>query len=258
VEGLVQDETRAPVAGALVTVADRDEARARDEGTGGALSRADGRFRIDGLSPGPVTLVARKGSLVAETELDVPSSDETSEAVLTLRGKGTIVGALRGADGRPMTGEVQAGGTLAATDTQGHYRLDGIVPGPTTLLALFENNASATRQVAVEAGQTVRVDFDLAAGATLQITVAGQPTGEVHVLRTDVGAPAASAGLSDRQTAEIVRGEGVVKGLPGGRYTVVFMNELLVAEGIVEVPPQGTASIALAPKSIDETRILPP
>ena len=258
VEGTVQDEKGAPVAGAMVSVADRDDARARDDAAPQAISRSDGRFRLEGLSSGPTTLVGRKAAAVGEAELDLSPGAERSDAVLTLRAQGAIEGVLRSVDGRPLTGEVQAGGVTAPTDAQGRYRLEGVVPGPTTVLAFLENDASATRQVTVEAGQTTHLDIDLAVGSTLRISVLGQLTGAVHVLQVDGVGSAAASGLAGSQTAEVVRGAGVVTGLPGGQYRVLFANEHWVAEGGVDVPTQGSASVALTPRPLQETRILPP
>jgi protocatechuate 3,4-dioxygenase beta subunit len=249
-EGIVQDEAGAPVAGALVTAQDRGELGARDEGAAGAVSRTDGRFRLEGLAPGHIALTARRGSLVTEAEVEVPDAEGAPAAVLTLQSTGAIEGALRGPEGRPMIGEVQVGDASASTDSAGRYHLGGLVPGPTGVLALFEGGGSAARMVAVEAGKTARLDFDFAAGGTLRIAVAGGASGKVHLLR-------AGPGATDRRIAEVVRGEAAVAGLPGGRYSVFFMSERSMADGIVDVPAQGLAHLALSPRPVDEAQSSP-
>lgn len=250
IEGVVQDESGAPVAGAVVTALDRGDPAARDEESGGVVSRTDGRFRIEGLAPGRVALAARRGNLVAEAEVEVAADEATSAAVLTLQSTGAVEGVLRGPEGRPLTGEVLAGGASAAADSAGRYRIAGLAPGSTGVLALFEGGGSAARLVAIEAGKTARLDFDFAAGATLQIAVGGGASGKVHLLRADPGA-------TDRRSAEVVHGEASVAGLPAGRYSVLFTSEGAAADGIVDVPAQGIAQIALSPRPVEAARPAP-
>ncbi len=258
VEGTVQDENGAPLAGAMVIASSRDDTRPRDEAAPQAISRPDGRFRLEGLPSGPSTLVGRKGPRIGEVELDLSPDAENRNAVLALLAQGAIEGALRSADGRLLTGEVQAGRIRAPTDAQGRYRLEGVVPGLTTVLAFLENDASTTRLVTVEAGQTAHLDIDLSAGATLRISVAEQVTGAAHVRWVDGVRSTTERGLAGNQTVEVMRGEGLVTGLPGGHYRVLFANEHWVAEGGVEVPSQGRATVTLTPRPLQETRILPP
>jgi protocatechuate 3,4-dioxygenase beta subunit len=213
IEGTVRDEAGNPVAGAAVMVADREELlAAQDEVAARSVSGADGRFRLDGFGSGAVTLVARRGSLVAEETVLLDDASLT-DVVLTVQGKGSIEGLVRGPDGKPVVAEVHTRSASTTSDAQGRYRLDALVPGSYLVLAVLESDSyrSSSREVQVRSGEATRLDFDLNAGATLRVTVQGAATGSLHLVRMDGGS---LTSLRAAQTAAVSNGLATVSGCP--------------------------------------------
>jgi protocatechuate 3,4-dioxygenase beta subunit len=86
------------------------------------------------------------------------------------QGKAAITGVVTGSDGKPLAqvavlivGDSPPHRDIAAaTDSQGRYRLDGLLPGRYSILANASGYPTATRQVEAAAGQVARLDFRLA------------------------------------------------------------------------------------------------
>ncbi|HEY3452159.1 MAG TPA: carboxypeptidase-like regulatory domain-containing protein [Myxococcales bacterium] len=255
IEGTISDEAGNPVAGAAVMVADREELlAAQDEAAARSVSAANGRFRLDGFGSGAVTLVARRGNLVAE-ETVLLDDENLTDVVLTLKGKGSIEGLVRGPDGKPVIAEVHNRSASTTSDAQGRYRLDALVPGSYLVLAVLEADSyrSSSREVQVKSGEATRLDFDLNVGATLKVTVPGATTGMLHLARLN------SVSLSSLpQTAGVIQGQATVAGLPEGHYGVYFYgqgatgHEDLSADGNVDVPASGEVQLTLTPRVLGE------
>lgn len=254
IAGTVRDEAGNPVAGAAVMVADREELlAAQDEAAARSVSGADGRFRLAGFGAGAVTLVARRGSLVAEETVLLDEGD-LADVVLTLRGKGSIEGVVRGPDGKPAIAEVHTRSASTTSDAQGRYRLDALVPGSYLVLAVLEADSyrSTSREVQVKSGEATHLDFDLNTGATLRVAVQGATTGMLHLTRAGGGM------LPGGQTALVSGGQATLAGLAEGRYNVLFYGqgasgrEDLSAEGDVDVPASGEVKLELAPRVLGE------
>ncbi|MGC4114416.1 MAG: carboxypeptidase regulatory-like domain-containing protein [Myxococcales bacterium] len=256
VEGVVKDEAGNPVAGAAVMVADREELlAAQDETAARSVSAANGRFRLDGFGSGAVTLMARRGNLVAE-ETVLLDEESLTDVVLTVKGKGSIEGLVRGPDGKPVIAEVHSRSASTTSDAQGRYRLDALVPGSYLVLVVLESDSyrSASREVQVKSGEAARLDFDLNAGATLRVAVQGAANGSLHLVRTDGGS---LTSLRPTQTAAVNNGQAVVPGLPEGRYSVLFYgqgagHEDVMAEGAVDVPASGEVALTMSPRVMSE------
>ncbi len=118
-----------------------------------AKSSEQGAFRLDGLSPGDLTLVATLEGF-AESE---PRSFELSEGVepvpveLVLRRGATVTGQVYGDDGQPDVGApvlFQVTGTVdirqAGTDAEGKFRLDGLKPGTWQATAMPDEDTMAS------------------------------------------------------------------------------------------------------------------
>jgi hypothetical protein len=194
-----------------------------------------------------VTLVARRGNQVAERTVML-EGESLSEVVLTLQGKGSIEGMIRGGDGAPVVAEIHARGFSTTSDALGRYRLDGLVPGTYLVLAVLDSDTfrSSAKEAQVRAGEASRLDFDLGSGGSLRVTVQGATTGALHLLRSD-GAPV--SGARGAQTTLVSGGQATLTGLQEGRYTVLFWGqgagEDVAAEGTAEVPAAGIAQLTL-------------
>lgn len=248
VEGLVVDRRGEPVAGALVSLNGSDSG-ARDEQPASTVSRADGTFRIDGLSPGPVTLVARRAGALGETSLRIPPDADVRGARIELSASSAIAGTIRDAGGRGVFAEIHTRNLSSNSDAQGRYRIDGLSAGSHLVIFMFDSDGfrALTRQVEVSEGETVRLDVDLSGGATLRVLVEGAATGMVHLMKAGPSGKVEADDLSSLQTGQVVDGETLFAGLTGGLYTAVFYDEggQLSAHGVVDLRDGASASLTL-------------
>jgi hypothetical protein len=133
---------------------------------------ATGSYRIDGLTPGPVSVRAidqarLEQGTVATTV--VPGVEITANLIL-FGGTGTVTGVVLDADGHPVAG-VQVGGglSIATTDANGQFTLADVPIGQRTLTALDparQLTGSATINLAGP-GEILTVQVSLEARATL-------------------------------------------------------------------------------------------
>jgi hypothetical protein len=248
VEGTVVDSRANPVAGALVSLNGSDPG-ARDEQPSSAVSRADGTFRVEGLSPGPVTLVARRGNALGEASVRVPADADVRGARIELSAAGAIEGTIRDSSGRGVFAEIHTRNLSSQSDAQGRYRIDGLPAGSHLVIFMFDSEGlrALTRQVEVSEGETVRLDVDLSGGATLRVTVEGATTGIVHLMKAGPSGQVEADDLSSLQTGQVVEGATAFAGLQGGLYTAVFYGESgeLTAHGVVDVREGSAASLTL-------------
>jgi len=103
-------------------------------------------------------------------------------ASLFAQGGGTITGRVTGADtNQPIasaTVSVEGSSLRAVTDGQGRYTIRSVPAGNYTVSASTLGRESARRQITVAAGQTVTLDFTLAARAIALEGIVASATGE--------------------------------------------------------------------------------
>jgi hypothetical protein len=257
VEGeAVEAATRAPVAGAEVALLAHETvavaARTR--------SGADGRFRLDGLAPGPYDLRAtargRSPALLAGVTV---SPGQRFRARLSLPGTGAVEGVVRADPGGPLAGaRVRAvrrdGGppgdapVEARTDFDGRYRIEALAVGRVELLAHQEGVAvGQSRAVEVAEGRIERVDFLLPETGVL----AGRASGAAPVLviatpmRAGPGAAQAARVLADASgdfRVALPAGEYRVSAVPAGGDPA----DLGAAPAFATVRPGGVTRLRLA------------
>jgi RNA polymerase sigma factor (sigma-70 family) len=177
IAGRVVDAVGKPVPGARVRL---------DEDAASSLSGSDGRYRLEGVSPGHHT-VTGEATNHSPARATVALDRADAEAVdLTLGLESTIDGRVLGRDGAPVArasvtalvvradalSEVVTSAAVARTDDRGRFHLGGLGSGGARVEA---EQAEAGRGVAgpfaLEAGQTRTVDVRLGRGGMIRGTV---------------------------------------------------------------------------------------
>ena len=189
---VVRRDTNEPLAGAIVGAT----ARWSDA----VVSDRDGRFLVNGLAPGPVTLLVTHAEF-APAELSLVVGEEPPDAIVIELSRGaTIEGAVTRLGQLPVQGVTllamrPAGGELdsTATDADGFYRFARMPAGTVMLVrrgggGRFEDEE--TRAVHVADGETKRVDFELGGLVHGLVTLDGLPQPGIRIALGRVVAPA--------------------------------------------------------------------
>ncbi len=206
VTGVVTDSSSSePIAGATVTVNDAYKTQSVQTGL-------SGEFRIEDVSPGPITIAFLKDAYhplsstasIGQGEtlvVNAPLVKILTGAVLT--GKVTI----------EETGQLVAGATVIVTDSSrtqsvltgadGSYTISEIVPGEAQAGASY-GGLSANQQISMPSAQTYSLDFSLRSAASLKGVITDAIT----------GLPLAGAAISVAHAA----GTSAVQTLDDGTY----------------------------------------
>jgi protocatechuate 3,4-dioxygenase beta subunit len=167
---------------------------ARLTGDGTAVSTdADGRYRLDGLSAGKVTIAAEHPDYL-DVSRQVEVEDEAT-IDLTLSLGGSIVGSVVGKDGRsPVPGAqvtlADAGGTFdvgndsSRSDASGNFLFEHLKPGRYRVSAKSNAGGSSWKDVVLAESQRLDgVVLEMEGGAVVRGTVSGLPSGRLGAVR---------------------------------------------------------------------------
>ncbi len=201
VSGRVTGSDGKPVAGANVGLDESSRGSAQRlweislRASHKAVTDDAGSFSFEGVSPGPIALVADapRHQVQALTGLEVKPGQDLSGVEIVLPAAAAVEGRVLLPDGRPAEGaevtvaEPARNGAFSASpsgraDDTGHYRIERVSPGPHTLEAYAEGYRRAVRDVEVR-DETRGVDFQLE-------KVRGEVSGRVV---DDAGNPLAEA-----------------------------------------------------------------
>jgi len=167
---------------------------ARFTGDGTAVSTdADGRYRLDGLSPGKVIISAEHPDYL-DVSRQVEVEDEAT-VDLTLSLGGSIAGAVVGKDGRSAVPGAQVsladpGGLLdmandtSRSDAAGNFLFEHLKPGRYRVSA--KSNAGSTSSKEVVLAESQRLDgvqLEMQGGAVIRGSVSGLPAGKLGGIR---------------------------------------------------------------------------
>ena len=120
----------------------------------GAMTTAEGRFSIDGITPGQYNVSVERVGFVApdqmgsSTRITLQADEKKTDAMLKLTPTGAITGQVTGSDGEPVEGaNVTAEGTgirlSVTTDDKGQFRIGGLTPGRYRVKSASANRGSA-------------------------------------------------------------------------------------------------------------------
>lgn len=201
VSGRVVDEAGEPVVGATVSVLVVGSFFGGRQGT----SDAEGRFRVDDLDAGKMTVIAQAigfldgeqqvielahGKEVADLEL-VLTRGAALEGIVTLPGGVPAAGAqvALGRGDSEVAGVLFIGASGTPTDGDGRYRIEGIKEGPQSVGAALSGYRRAVKDLEVHGG-TNRLDFQLGEGFSVSgrvIDPSGRPVADVALQLTSDG-----------------------------------------------------------------------
>ncbi len=153
----------------------------------------------------------------------------------------SVVGSVTRVDGSGIGGAtVSAGGVTTSTDAQGAYSLEGLAPGPTTVIAEASGFRPAKKDLVVTPGTPVEAPFVLVVptgpGSISGVVRAG-PDKLLAGAKVTVG----SATLTTSTTgAWSVDGVG-----PGPVKVKIALDGYAPADEVVQVPPEAKATLDL-------------
>ncbi len=174
VSGRVTDATGRPVADAMVMLADSGRLYSGIQQSG--ITGADGRYRLNGIAPGPRSVTARHERYRAATrEIEVELGNNVLD--LVFEGGATVSGRVVDESGQPVVG---AGVSLSTsevlgwqaqshlTDTTGAFSIVGVEPGTFTLTATKEGfGGGVVEELEVGVGDVSGIEIRLATGSAI-------------------------------------------------------------------------------------------
>ena len=201
-------------------------------GTVSAKSDSDGKFVLEGITPGKVTIEVRAAdhASLSLTGIAAPSTD----LLVTVSAGGTVEGRVTGgpeaapvADAQVMItrGMMGQGMRQTRTDADGNFRIDRLSPGSWNLMLLDPSNPMmpTMASVLVKDGETTRHDFTKKEGGRQVgggVLKDGKPLANAPVMLMGGG-----AGMRMASTDE--NGRFTFEGLEPGDYTVLVQGSFL-------------------------------
>lgn len=203
-EGVVEDQAGAPVAGAVVSVG--EEVRGYrtvaypGSGRGVACQRVAvesdeaGHFRVSGLAVGEVLVTARSVDSAPWVERVELQAHERRGLRIRLEQGASCSGVVRDGSGEPLAGielgSIGEQGSLpqvVRSGSAGRFTLRGLTPGALRLWARHVESGEDATEVQAAAGESIRWDPVLRCGPTLRVRVVDGDGGGLEGLPLWIG-----------------------------------------------------------------------
>ena len=193
ISGRVVDENDQPVDRARVSLYEPDPPPGtvgvglrRDRGSRSAVTAGDGRFDLVDLAPGKAVLVARAAGFQPSPPIrvEIPDAGSLDDLTLVLEHGAVIEGRVSSSDGEPvMSARIRVGSSMARSDAEGFYRVEGVPDGPQDLAIKHVEFEDLAREIEVAPGVNT---FDAVLEGGWQVSgqvleVEGAPVEGAHV-----------------------------------------------------------------------------
>ncbi len=204
VAGRVLDEAGVPIAGAKVAAGTLltgggQELYIPDESIGAKDTTTDsnGRYRIEGFSPAPITIVAGKDNLGRSASVQLPGGADSATLDLVLQRTAGLEGTIT-SDGKPLADTIVIANPIGATranffsvtGADGTFALDALAPGPYIVYPIVGGGGMRPKDMYV-----VKVDVALGARAHVNIAATTGPVTLAVSIKSEAGAPIPMAQL---------------------------------------------------------------
>ncbi len=201
VSGRVLDQTGAPIVGAKVAAGvlltgGGQELYIPDESVGAkeTTSDAEGRYRIEGFSPTPITIVAGNAR-GRSASVQLPAGSDSASLDLVLKPTSGLDGTIT-RDGKPLGDTIVIANPIGATHANfftstgadGTFALDTLTAGPYVVYPIIGGGGSRPKDMYV-----VKAQVGSGARAHLTIDTTPGPAKLAVTIKTDAGQPVAMA-----------------------------------------------------------------
>jgi protocatechuate 3,4-dioxygenase beta subunit len=249
----------------------------------GALTDAEGKFRITGVTPNAYSVAYEKTGFLMPVEnaiggrgtfVTLTPGDEKSELKLKLMPTGVITGRVLDAGGEPVERvRMMAYGSTtngSITDEQGRFRLGGLSPGRYRICAQYQDLAGLPPEIRSDGTKEVHYTQTCYPGAlpadatpAVEVRPAAEASGiEIRLIQMPVvrvsgkvmGAPAGSTvqiTLGGRTTLAKPDGSYEVWRADPGRYTATAVSRAASAGGGRGSPQITAAALQSAPVEVE-------
>ncbi|WP_437521824.1 carboxypeptidase-like regulatory domain-containing protein [Sorangium sp. So ce726] len=230
--GTVHDEKGAPLAGVFLDAESRQAAGTASQWSMDAASQAqsdlEGRFRLEHVPAGDILVRGYASDYATTTTgVQVSACGDLAPVDLTMSTGGSVVGMVRGSDGKPLAGarlvasHRSIGFVNTVTDAEGRYRFEQLPP-VVVRLELVDPAQRNVTHVSVTEGREVERNLALFAKGSGEIrgrvTAGGKPLRGIQV---QVACNQGEGGLDMRYPTTGPDGTYRVTDLPDGAYMVL-------------------------------------
>ncbi|MEO8191282.1 MAG: carboxypeptidase regulatory-like domain-containing protein [Acidobacteriota bacterium] len=242
-----------PLAGLFVS-ANADPPSSSGGGRATSQTDDDGRFALEGLSDGSYQLSVGGQGVSYRKTVSVSGDTAADIAIPASMISGTVTEAGSGAPLEGATVQAESGKEVAAfsmktaaSDSSGHYEIDGVDPGTYQVSARKAGYQQKTSAATVGADSS-SADFSLAKGAGVSIRVSdgmtGFPLHGVTVLAFGANGNVAFQGSVSLDSS----GRGEVTSLGPGRYSLYVFTDGYAPRALAAVEaPSPEVTIAMTP-----------
>ena len=187
-------------------------------------SSADGTFTVPAVSPGTTTLVVTAPTWAGRAlDVDVVADVATDAGSIELVPSATVTGVVEDAAGDPIVGAIVGADSEArpttVTGADGSFTLANVPAGTATLFATAEGYLPSDETAVLAVGSTGTVDFALAVGFAIDVTVVSEAPAPVADAVVRVG-PIDPDGANPVSRSTDAAGLAVFGSLAPGTYVV--------------------------------------